>query len=306
MAVLVLGGSGFIGSYVVDALREEGHEVTVLGRRPEPFRHPQAGVKYITGEFSNKNAILEALKDTTAVVHLISSTIPSTSNIDPVLDINENLISTVNLLQLMRDCNVNKLIFLSSGGTIYGVPEKLPVVESHKLKPICSYGIVKAAIEHYIEMEHFLHGLNYVILRVSNPYGPRQARVGVQGLINTLLWNTVRCQSTKIWGDGNSSRDYVYVEDVAQACVSALASSHCGTYNVGSGKGQTVNEIIEVVGEITKKKPSIERLPARGFDVPRIVLDCTAAARILKWQAATPITAGIHETWEWMKDREEK
>lgn len=182
MKALVLGGCGFIGSHLVDRLLASGHKVRVLDRAPELYRAPIANVDYRFGDFADAPLLAEALEGIEVVYHLISTTVPPTSNLDPVADVEGNLINTLRLLQLMVQKNIPKIVFLSSGGTVYGIPETVPIPESHPLRPICSYGVVKVAIENYFQMFHQLHGLVYVVLRASNPYGERQGHAGVQGV----------------------------------------------------------------------------------------------------------------------------
>ena len=157
MKALVIGGCGFIGSHVVDQLLARNIDVRVFGRRPEAFRAPLPQVDYVTGDLADTSRIFEALSGVDAVIHLASTTVPATSNLDPVADITGNLIATVHLLEVMRSAGVRKIIYLSSGGTVYGVPETFPIAESHPLRPISSYGIVKVAIENYLFMEQRLH-----------------------------------------------------------------------------------------------------------------------------------------------------
>lgn len=137
------------------------------------------------------------------MVHLVSTTVSATSNLDPVADIQGNLVAAVQLLQAMRGTEARRLVFLFSGGTVYGIPRIDPVPEDHPLAPISSYGVVKVAIEHYLHMERQLHGLDYVVLRAANPYGPRQSHAGVQGIIGTYLWKIARGEPIEIWGDGS-------------------------------------------------------------------------------------------------------
>ena len=146
----------------------------MLDRRPEMFRAPLPSVEYVMCDLADTAQIYEALAGVDAVVHLASTTVPATSNLDPAADITGNLVAMVRLLEVMRSTEVRKMVYLSSGGTVYGVPQTDPVREDHPLNPISSYGIVKVAIENYLFMEHKLHGLQYVALRASNPYGPRQ------------------------------------------------------------------------------------------------------------------------------------
>jgi UDP-glucose 4-epimerase len=296
---LVIGGSGFVGSHLVDALLAQGVRVRVYDRSAELFRPVPAGVEFRLGEVGDTASLAEALADVDQVFHLVSTTVPSTSNLDPVADIQGNLINTVRLLELMRAAGVKRLVFLSSGGTVYGIPETDPVAESHPLRPISSYGIVKAAIENYLYMEHRLHGLEYVALRPSNPYGPRQGHGGVQGVIGTFLWKLAQGEPIQLWGDGGIVRDFIHVRDLAQLCVRAVASGLVGSYNVGSGQGHSINEIIECIRKITGLPVEPVRKPGRGFDVPRVVLDITAIRRATGWAPAITLEEGITETWHW-------
>ena len=178
MKALVIGGSGFLGSHLVDALLERGHQVRVFDRSPERFRQTPDAVEFQMGMLSDVAALAEALADMDQVFHFASTTVPSTSNLDPVADIEGNLINTVRLLKLMREGGVRRLVYLSSGGAVYGIPDRSPVPEDHPLRPISSYGIVKVAIENYLYMEQHLHGLQaeipsvYVILRVGTGEAP--------------------------------------------------------------------------------------------------------------------------------------
>jgi UDP-glucose 4-epimerase len=300
MTVLAIGGNGFIGSHVVDALLANGHSVAVFGRSPEQFRKPLENVTYFTANLSDKEMLRKALEGVSTVIHMVSTTVPSTSNLDPVADITGNLIATVELLKLIRSSSVKRIVFLSSGGTVYGIPTSLPIPETQRRRPISSYGIVKSAIENYLMMEHALHGLDYVILRPSNPYGPRQGLSGVQGLIGTFLWRIARQEPLSIWGDGGVVRDYVHVRDLALACVAAVERGGPGIFNVGAGKGHSVKDVLDIVRQVTGSDPLIKRQPARGFDVPEVVLDCAAGNKALDWRARIELTEGIGETWEWV------
>lgn len=301
MKVLVIGGCGFIGSHVVDRLLAQGMSVRVLDRRAEMFRPPLPGVDYVMCDLSDTAQIYEALSGIDAVIHLASTTVPATSNMDPVADIQGNLVAMVRLLEVMRKADVRRMVYLSSGGTVYGVPQTDPVAETHPLKPISSYGIVKIAIENYLFMEHKLHGLQHVVLRASNPYGPRQGHTGIQGIIGTYLWRLARGEQLEVWGDGSVVRDYIHVHDLAGLCHRALLTEACGNYNAGSGQGASVNDIVThmrttVGGDIT---PAFK--PGRSFDVPRVVLDISQTKAALDWQIETPLGQGIANTWDWVQ-----
>jgi UDP-glucose 4-epimerase len=200
----------------------------------------------------------------------------------------------------MQSLGILRLLFLSSGGTVYGIPETIPIPENHPLRPINSYGIVKVAIEHYLEMYRRTRGLSPVIIRASNPYGPRQAHVGVQGVISTFLRRVKAGEAIEVWGDGNILRDYVHVADLAALCVTAVSGSVEGTFNAGSGAGVTVNEIIARVVEATGIAVVPVYKPGRAIDVPRSVLDVRRAEEVFGWRAKTGLRDGIAETWDWL------
>ncbi|WP_281826300.1 NAD-dependent epimerase/dehydratase family protein [Jannaschia rubra] len=303
MKTLVIGGCGFIGSHVVDSLVAAGGEVRVLSRRPEAFRAPVDGVNYVIGDMAEADVLARSLSGMDAVVHLASTTVPATSNLDPEGDIAGNLIGTVRLLQVMREAGVRRMVYLSSGGTVYGVPETDPVGEDHPLRPVTSYGIVKVAIEKYLHMDHRLHGLDYAVLRAANPYGPRQGRTGVQGIIGTLLWRLSRNAPIEVWGDGSVVRDYLHVRDMAALCVAALKGPTTGVFNAGSGRGTSVAEILDIVARVTGRRLDPVRQPGRDFDVPRIVLDSGKARRTFGWQPEIALEDGIAETWDWVREQ---
>lgn len=305
MRVLVLGGSGFIGSHVVDVLVERGFRVRVLSRRPEFFRSPVPSVEYVNGDFSNATLLPELLMGMDAVVHLVSTTVPATSNMDPVADINGNLISTVNLLKAMRTVGLRNLVYLSSGGTVYGVPISDPIAENHPLQPVTSYGIVKTAIEKYLYMSRYADGLRYCALRASNPYGPRQGHGGVQGVVGTYLWRVVNGHPVEVWGDGSIVRDFVYVRDIAELCVAALCSDISGVFNAGYGVGFSVLEVISLIEKVAGKKVKLEFKPGRSFDIPKVVLDISRTRAHFEWAPKVDLEEGIQKTWNWVLDQVE-
>lgn len=297
--VLVIGGCGFIGSHIVDSLLVRGCRVRVLDMKNEAFRAPLSEVDYVTGSFGSEAVLRQALQGVDAVVHTASTTVPSTSNLDPVADIQGNLIATVRLLKEMRQAGVRKMVFLSSGGTVYGIPKTEIVEEIHPLAPISSYGIVKVAIEHYLHMERQLHGLDYVVLRAANPYGPRQGYNGVQGIIGNFLWKIAHGEQIEIWGDGSIVRDFIYVQDLAELCAIAVQIPLHGCFNVGSGKGSSVNEIVESIRVVTKRTIKPVYRPGRSFDVPRIVLDISRI-KAAGWTPRTELIDGMCQSWDWI------
>lgn len=300
MKVLVIGGCGFIGSHIVDRLIAHGHRVRVFDRQPERFRAPVPGVEYQFGNFGDRMALIDALSGIDGVMHLVSTTFPSTADLDPKTDVLDNLGGTLSLLDAMAGIGLARIVFLSSGGTVYGPPEIVPVPETHPLRPINSYGIVKSAIEHYLDMYRRTRGLSPVSIRASNPYGPRQGHSGVQGVISTFL-NRIRTgEQIEIWGDGSIVRDYLHVADLAELCVLAMQSEKTGPYNAGSGKGVALNEIVDIIGTVTGQDLDPLYKSGRAIDVQRSVLDVSRAHADFEWECKITLRDGIDATYEWM------
>lgn len=299
MKSLVLGGCGFIGSHLVDSLLAAGNRVCVFDRSPELYREPIANVEYCFGDFDNAVLLDKALEGVDVVYHLISTTVPSTSNLDPIADVQGNLINTLQLLQLMVKNKNRKIVFLSSGGTVYGIPDFLPMSETHPLHPICSYGVTKVAIENYLQMFHYLHGLEYVVLRASNPYGERQGHIGVQGVIGTFIRKILAGDPIEIWGDGSVVRDFIYVADLASLCVHAGQSKVNGIFNAGSGIGYSINDIIARLKSVMGRPIAVDYKDARGYDVPRVTLDVKQANITFGWFPKVDFSTGIALTLQW-------
>jgi UDP-glucose 4-epimerase len=292
MKILVLGGSGFIGTHIVDALINNGFGVRVFDRNSFSSIHP---IELVCAEFDDPMSLSEALIDIDLVIHLVSTSVPSTSNNDPISDINGNLVNTVRLLELMRKNNVKNIIYFSSGGTVYGHPKTEIMDETHTNAPVCSYGVVKLAIEKYLYMYSNLYGLKSCVLRPSNPYGSGQKRMGVQGFIGTCINHALNGTTLNIWGDGSVIRDYIHVSDVVSATLSAVNIMPSSTYNISSGVGYSLNEIIKIVEEVTDKKINVEYKAGRDFDIPKMVLNNNKAVNELGWTPRMNIEQGIAE-----------
>ena len=304
MHYLVLGGTGFIGSHLVDALIEQGHQIRILDRSLK-FRDAGAlpHVEYIQADYGNATVIAEALIGIDAVIHLVSSTVPSTSNLEPIADIQSNLINSVMLLQAKQAANITRIIYFSSGGTIYGNPENdFPMRESHPKHPLCSYGITKLAIENYLYLHQQLYGLKPIILRPSNPYGPRQGHMGAQGAIATFINRILNNQEIHVWGDGSIVRDFVYITDLVDACIKAINSNITGTFNIGSGQGYSILEVIRTIESYFDKEADIIFKPGRYFDIKKMVLDISAIKKIVDWSPTTSLEEGIYQHCEWYEN----
>ena len=303
MRILVLGGSGFLGSHIVDKFLAEKHDVVVYDLYPERYRRSPTGIEFVTGDFGNVGALDELLSTGfNAVVHCVSTTTPKSSNESPEFDIQSNVIGTLYLLDLCTKHKVGKLIFLSSGGTVYGNIGELELVdETHAVKPMCSYGVSKLTIEHYLDVYRHLRGLDYVALRLSNPYGERQSPLRALGALTVFLHRTLIGQSIEIWGDGRVTRDFIYVKDVADAVYLATVNCVSGVFNVGTGRGLSLRDILAQISNVVGVEPSVNWLPPRSFDVPRIVLDARKLKAATNWSPHTSIHDGMAITAEWLR-----
>ncbi len=302
MRTLVLGGNGFIGSHLLDRLLLAGHAVRVFDRNEELYRKPLDGVEYCYADFGNRTLLAEALEGIDIVFHLISTTVPKTSNDDPAFDVTSNVVETIALLEKCVAHGVKKIVFLSSGGTVYGAPAALPVTEDSATNPECSYGITKLAVEKYLALFNHLYGLDYVIVRPSNPYGPRQNPLGIQGAISVFLGRVAAGKPIEIWGDGQIVRDYVYVDDLVEGIYRAATQTVASCIlNLGSGQGHSLNAIIATMREVIGDRVRVVYTPARVFDVPQIYLDISRAQQELAWRPATSLDAGIRQTWEFVR-----
>lgn len=307
--VAVLGAAGFLGQHVTLALLARGYAVRAFDRLPfsSPLlpggAHPRLTV--LTGDFFDARCLEAALAGCSCCVHLVSTSIPQSSNADPSRDVKQNLLGALGLLEAMRTVGVPKIVFASSGGTVYGIPHTRRIAETHPTHPLCSYGIVKLTVEKYLALYRELHGLEYVALRVGNPYGPLQRLDASQGVIGVFLGRILHNQPLTVWGDGSVVRDFVYVEDVAHAFVLAAASNiPAAVLNIGSGSGASLKRIIELLQMTTRRQVDVRYLAGRVFDVPCSILDIALARQMLGWQPAVTMEEGLRRTWAWVQGSE--
>ena len=298
--ILILGGLGFIGRNLMEELINDYNLVV--------FDHQkinnQQNFLYFSGDFTKKED-LESIfvkNKIDLVIHSISTTVPSSENM--VYDIDSNLISTLNLLELIKKYSVAKILFISSGGTVYGlIDNKNSVDENHPTNPICSHGINKLAIEKYIYLYHYLYNIDYLILRLSNPFGENHAS-DKQGLINVTLKKIIKKEKITIWGDGGIIRDYIYIKDCAKIIHELIEKNISNQIiNIGSGLGHSINEILSIIRNLVGDF-EIENIEGRNFDVPKIVLDTSKLKSLITYKL-TPIEEGINKTYKWLKSKYE-
>lgn len=296
MKVLVTGGNGFIGSNLIPALRGRGWEIAVLDRGLPRADIDWSGIDYLQGDFSDGNILCEGLNGCDLVFHLASTTVPATGNLNPEADVTGNLLGTMALIRSMQKSQIQRIVYLSSGGTVYGDCDRELVDEQAPCRPISSYGIVKYAIERYLLMFQRSSGLRPVILRASNPYGPRQGKNGIQGLIGTLISRIAANEAIDVWGDGSAVRDYIHVSDLVALMLKVAERDMPGIYNAGSGRGASVLEVISTVARAMNENAMVNFLPGREFDVRRIVLNSNLAAQCFDWQPTISLEDGVMET----------
>jgi UDP-glucose 4-epimerase len=310
MKIIIFGGGGFIGSTIADRLLLDGHELRIFERpRVAPYRKfaESERVEWIAGDFSSTHDVSDAIRGVDVVLHLVSTTLPKNSNDDPIYDVQSNLVATLQMLNAMVAHNVRKIVFISSGGTVYGNPMYLPIDEKHPTDPLVSYGITKLAIEKYLKMYSLLHGISAITLRVANPYGERQRIETAQGAVGVFLHHALKGLPIEIWGDGSVTRDYIHVSDVAEAFVRAVGYSGARScFNISFGAGTSLNELVDMLEDVLGKPVERRYLPGRPFDVPVSVLSNDLARDELEWAPSISMRCGIVRVAEWMKRELEK
>jgi len=299
MKYLVLGGAGFQGRHLVERLLTLGADIRVFDKAincPVFLGSDKGRVEYIAGEFNSVETLEQLVKSVDVIFHLISTTLPKSSNDDPVNDVMSNIIPTLHLLEFARKAGVQKIIYFSSGGTVYGVPKVTPIPEVHPTAPLCSYGIHKIAIEQYLSLYNHLYGLDYAVMRISNPYGAYQSSGRAQGVVSVFLSKLIQDELIDVWGDGSVIRDYIHVDDVMDAALKLVAyQGHEKVFNIGSGIGLTLNELISEMEQLVGRKARVNYLPSRLVDVPVSVLDISRAVQALDWHPQVSIGEGMRQ-----------
>jgi len=320
MKILVTGGAGFIGSHVVDAYIKAGHTVWVLDdlSRAKPERvNPSA--HFVRMDIRSPN-LHELLKDVQfdCINHHAAQIDVRASVADPGHDASINIVGTLNLLEAAKAFRVPRVIFASTGGAIYGEQRHFPATEKHPNSPLSPYGVSKLAIEHYLEYYRLVHGIRYVVLRYANVYGPRQDPKGEAGVVAICCERIRRRQQLIIYGDGEQTRDYVYVGDVARANELALrylredrprmGANGNGRrqpdflFNIGTGLETSVNALVAMLLETADADCPISHQPARAGEQLRSVIDPSLAKQVLGWEAVTPLAEGLLQTLAWLDE----
>lgn len=305
---LVIGGTGYIGTHLIPKLLDTGRSVTVLDRTSTPLNGLSGSVVYVTGDFGQRDLICDLLDSHQEVIHLAYATVPNTSFENPLGDLLQNLPPTVQLFSELADRG-GKLVLVSSGGTVYGEVNKLPISEDHPTKPISPYGVTKLTLENYARLYAVTHGLKFVCVRPANAFGVGQRPFVGQGFISTAMASAMQGKSIRIFGQSGTIRDYIYVSDLADGIVSALERGHLSmTYNLGSGVGFCNMDLIEAISPLMKeigRDVQVEHLPERAFDVKQNVLDSTRLQAHTGWKPQVEFTDGLRRTFDWLRTIEQ-
>ena len=288
MKYLILGGNGFIGSAVRENLLTAGHSVLTFGIEPDPKCPERNGsLAHLQGDFSTYSLWRPILAEYKTVFHCISTTTPHTADLDPSFDLQSNSGALLRFLPFAADANA-KVVFVSSAGTVYGATAERFISESHPTDPICAYGVGKLAMEKYLHFYHHRYGLSFAVARVSNPFGERQNLLRPQGAVGVFLRKAMLGEIIEVWGDGHVVRDFIYIEDVAEALVRiSQYSGPSPIFNIGMGKGRSLNQIITAIEDVLGHPVIKIYKPGRPEDVPYNVLSTEKAKRQLGWRPVT-------------------
>jgi len=305
--ILVTGGAGFIGSHVVDLFIAKGYEVVILddlstGRASN--LNPQAKF-YQMDIRSPEVRDLFAAEKPDFISHHAAQMDVRRSVAQPLFDADVNVLGSINLIECAKEFGVKHFVYISTGGAVYGEPERLPCDESHPINPICQYGASKHTVEHYLYMYHVNYGLNYTVLRYPNVFGPRQDPHGEAGVVAIFTGKMLSGQPVTINGDGEQTRDFVYVGDCAYANYLAVTVDHKpGIYNLGWGRPTSINEICFTLAKVTAYEHPVQYGPAKVGETRHIYLDATKAGMDLGWTPTLTLEKGLEKTVSYFRDSE--
>lgn len=300
---LILGANGFLGSHLVDSLAQRHHTVRAFDRFDSDIRFfNHKNIQMRTGDFLNRHDLREALKGVDYVFHFISTTTPFTAEDDPLIDIETNIKMSVELFDECVKQKIQKIIFPSTGGAMFGANnDRTLFSETMTPQPLSPYAIGKLAIEHYLHYFEKKYTVASVVFRISNPYGERQAMHSKQGVIPIFLEHIANDEPITVFGDGSMVRDYIYIKDVAEMIAESFQRAKQNLYNLGSGQGVSVNELINKIQKVAGKPSKIVHRPNLATFVERSVLDVSRFQREFHMPPGTSLQSGIQKTWDYIQ-----
>ncbi len=305
MNILITGGAGFIGSHVGDECIRAGHKVIILDDLSSGVIenvHPDAVFHRIDIRDGSVGEIL-AREKVDVIIHHAAQMNVRTSVEDPAFDASVNILGSINLMEAGRKAGVRKFIFASTGGAIYGEQEYFPADEDHPTKPASPYGISKLAVEHYLRVYHETYGIVFINLRYANVYGPRQSPHGEAGVVAIFASKLLAGVQPVVNGDGKQTRDYIYIDDVVTANLSALHHPACDVFNVGTGMETDVNAIYEHLRRLTSSPIAAVHGPPKAGEQLRSVLDSTHLRRSFDWSPSVSLEEGLRRTVEFFRKK---
>jgi UDP-glucose 4-epimerase len=299
---MVTGGAGFIGSHIVDVLVAQGHTATVFDDLSSGKRENLgAGIALTVGDVRDKQAVRAALSgNVDCVFHLAAQIDVRRAVQDPGFDAQVNVGGTINVLNACVEAHARRFVMSSTGGALYGEPSTLPASEQSAIQPLSPYGVSKYCAEQYIEYFHRMYGLETVILRYANVYGPRQDSSGEAGVVGIFARHILLGQSSIVYGDGEQTRDFVFVDDVAQANMLAMQGPF-GTFNIGTGVETSLNQLLAIFELVVGHRVAREYAPARAGEVRRIALNAEKARHELGWKPSVSLEDGLARTLAWVR-----
>lgn len=300
---ILIGGSGFLGTNLLHQLRPEDGEVIVISRHAPRWPVIRPGIRYIEQDMRDVESFRHEILSGSVVVNLASSSYPGKAEKMIESDIQDNVLGTLRIAQICADQGVRSFVFLSSGGAIYGNQTTSPIREDANPRPISAYGAMKLTIERYLDVINHLKGLPVVALRIGNCFGKWHSGSG-QGALNVFLHKVKRGESIEIWGDGEQIRDYVFAEDVADA-IRRVGLGHAAgfdVFNVGTGVGRSLKDLLASVQAITGLSPDVRFLAARNIDVQRNILDTTNIRERYGWTPRHSFEDASASVWKWMQE----
>lgn len=299
---LVVGGGGFLGAQLCPLLVDLGAKVRVYGRT-RYYDAPLKGTEWHAGTLYDVQKLASLLDGVEVVFHLAATSSPASAEVNRLADLNTSVGGSLGLLEVCRAVGVNRIVFASSGGTVYGNAERPPYNERTSPSPISTYGINKLAAEHFHRLYNSQHGMSNISLRIANPFGPFQSGLKNQGIVSVFARQILTGDTIRVWGDGSVQRDYIYGRDVAEAMIgAAVYGGSADTLNVGSGIGRSITEVIASLEAALDRRAKVRFLEPRKIDVKASILDCALAERELGWKATTNWPDALSQTCAWIRN----
>lgn len=308
MNIILLGGAGFIGTNLVKELAGNAdNRITVVDRKPEFFQNIMSmqlsNVSIVESGLSAETDYEALVKGQDIVYHLLSTTVPTTSNQAISEELKANVILSANLFEACVHQQVQKVVFLSSGGTVYGKEAKCPLGENTPTNPITSYGVQKVTIEKLLYLYHYMHGLDYRIIRLANPYGPYQRPNGVLGAITTFTYKALKGEEIQVYGDGSVMRDFIYIDDAVRGILKIVdGNDRHHTFNLGCGYGTSIKCVLETIERTLNIPMKVTYTEARRVDVPVNYLDIKRFETAFGALDPQSLEDGIRKTAQFMKE----